>query len=175
MIKRMAKTKAAKQMLEMLSKEKFELAEHDNFDEILSEWAENFGILQRNMVKKGKNSKNEPLLKPGLHERDGKSSFEMIKVNYPNMIKLASAKGKDVGANSHCTFFEFEIVVDIRVCFENLDRFYSTKIVKKGTFREKKQAEKAAYTKIVTAFAKKLKTLEHDHGPINFDGIANWD
>ena len=119
-------------MLEMVTKEKYELKNHDDYDEVLCEWQENFSFLQPKLFKKGKKSKNEPLLKIKLHDHDGKSSFEMIIVNYNNILQKVDAYFQDVGANSHCPFFEFVVTAKMTVCFKNQKSDCFTK-----TFSEK--------------------------------------
>ena len=162
-------------MLEMLTGERYELKNHDDYDKVLCEWQENFAFIRSKLFKKSKKSKTEPLLKIGIHEHDGKSSFEMIHVNYKNILQRIDASFQNVGVNSHCSFFEFVVTAKMTVCFKNQKNNCFTKTFsEKGTYREKKVSEKIAYTKLVTTFAKRLEKLEREYGPIDFDAIPNF-
>ena len=159
-------------MLEMVTEEKFELKIQDDYDGALCEWQEIFSFLRPKLLKR---SKEGLLLLMGVHEHDGKSSFELIAKHHNHMLQKIDASFQDVGANSHCPFFEFVVTAKMTVCFKNKKHNYFTDTFsEKGMFRVKKVSEKIAYTKLVTTFAKRLEELEKECGPIDYDVITKF-
>ena len=162
---KMAKVLAAKEMLEMLTNEKIELEEYDDFENYDTLFRESVRYLKQRLKKKGKSGKGNPLPLP---ETDPKSCFELIKVNYPRLITDFKMPSENVG-DSHCRFFEYSGFVEVTIYAGDSKQSFQRSAKAAGRNRVKKTALRAAYAKLLIEVVNEIKIVEESHGNILFE------
>ena len=153
-------------MLEMVTNEKIELEEMDDFDQ--SDISEAIDFLRPRLKKRGKSkggtSKGGPL---PLVDHDAKSSLFLIQANYPAFITHAT-EFQQTGPNSHCPFFKYTGKATITVTDKDQIR-QKADIRVNAKYRDKKNAEKIVYRKLINKIVNAVKEVNEKFGPVEIE------
>ena len=161
-----AKILAAKEMLEMLTNEKIELEECDEFNNYKTMFVESVQYLKQRLKKRGKGNAGKPLPLP---EHDPKSCFNLLSSNYPSLISGLEMTWEDVGVNSHCTFFKYSGSAKITVYVGDSLQQYGTSVKVTGRHGVKKASEKVTHAKLLIAAVKAIKEIQESKGRVLFE------